>query len=486
MKGNLRHDPLDETPRDLYTVTEISEAVRQHLESEFPRVNVIGEIANFKFHTSGHAYFTLRDEADMIHAVLFRRNAAALAFRPENGMLAIASGRVTHFGPSGQTQIIATDLIPAGHGSMEIEYRRLLQRLMDEGLTAAERKRSLPPYPGRIAVITSPTGAVIKDILDTLARRWPVASVLHICAEVQGPLAARSIVRAFEAASLIEDIDTVILARGGGSAEDLWTFNSEEVARAVAGSAHPVITGIGHEIDTTVADYVSDMRAATPTAAAELATPLIGEVRRKLGEALKTAAARYEGSIESRRHLVDYFERSAAFPAIAHRMELSELAIDGYLERISDSWETERREHGRTLESLEEELGRGVERRCAAGSSLLDGTMGRFSAQSPAEAMRLSQETVDHLAHIMRVRVAAAFALRRRELEGRLGAVRDLDPNGILRRGYAYCTVAGGTRLVVSRVEGIRSGDKLDVRFYDGTALCAVEEKRKGAPWRKE
>jgi exodeoxyribonuclease VII large subunit len=339
MKGSPRHDPTEEVSRDLYTVTEISEAVRQHLESEFPRVSVIGEIANLKIHTSGHVYFTLRDSANMIHAVLFRRYAERLRCNPENGMLVISPGRISHFGGSGQTQIIATDVIPAGRGRMELEFRRLLQRLMDEGLTAPERKRPIAPYPYKIGIITSSTGAVISDIMDTIARRWPVAEVIHVPAEVQGPGAAASIVRAFETVDAIEDVDTVILARGGGSVEDLWAFNIEEVARAVAASVHPVITGIGHEIDTTVADHVADVRAATPTAAAELATPLIEEVHRVIAEMVRRIRNRVGVSLEGNARLVEYLVRSAAFPAIANRMERAELELDNSLEGLSVWWE---------------------------------------------------------------------------------------------------------------------------------------------------
>ena len=178
---------------DIYTVTEISDALRQHLESEFRDISVLGEIANFKAHSSGHFYFSLRDESNLIRAVLFRRNAARIGFEPTNGQLVVASGGVSHYGGSGQTQLIARSLLPAGRGMKEIEYRRLLQTLMDEGLTAADRKRPIPPFPVRIVVITSPTGAVIRDIVDTVGRRWPVAELVHLCVDVQGPRAEESI-----------------------------------------------------------------------------------------------------------------------------------------------------------------------------------------------------------------------------------------------------------------------------------------------------
>ena len=479
------NEPLGDARRDLYTVTEISEAVRQHLESEFPRLNVIGEIANFKLHTSGHAYFTLRDNANMIHAVLFRRYAERLACVPANGMLVIAPGRISHFGGSGQTQLIATELIPAGHGNLELEFRRLLQRLMDEGLTAADRKRQLPRYPAKIAVITSPTGAVIRDVVNTIHRRWPVAGIVHIPAEVQGTGAAASLVRAFEIVNGMDDVDTVILVRGGGSIEDLWSFNSEEVARAVAASAHPVITGIGHEIDTTVADYVADVRAATPTAAAELATPLVDEVRRALAESLRRISTLETSSLANRRHLVEYLVRSSAFPAIEHRMERAELEIDASLERISGWGRSSSLAFARSLDESADAMMRCVDRGMGRSRASLDATLEGLAQGNPAGRMRLAAGSIDHGLRVMKLRLNGELSLRKNEVAGKLGALAELDPRGVLRRGYSFCT-AGDAARVIPRAREISRGDELTVHFYDGGVLCSVREKRRGRPWRKK
>ena len=474
-----------EAPRDLYTVTEISEAVRQHLESEFPRVNVIGEIANLKIHSSGHIYFTLRDSANTIHAVLFRRSAERIACSPESGLLVIASGRISHFGGSGQTQLITADLIPAGRGSLELEFRRLLQRLRDEGLTSPERKRKLPLYPSKIAVITSPTGAVLHDVVDTLRRRWPVAEIVHIPTDVQGSSAAQAIVRAFEITNGAGDIDTVILARGGGSIEDLWPFNREEVARAVAGSAHPVITGIGHEIDTTVADYVADVRAATPTAAAELAAPSIDEVARSLSEVLQRVSLLAASSLENMFHLVEFLVRSAAFPAIAHRVERAELGVEDSLERLSSHW-------GERHDALEGDLDRclgGVRDR--VGDSLegarvtLDSLSLRLLRSNPAEEIRASGLTIDHLARVARIALSGAVALRRKDIAGRTRALEALDPRGVLRRGFTVCTTRNDAR-IIPRIGALGARTEMTVHFYDGAARCEVRNKRKGTPWRKK
>ncbi len=470
--------------RDLYTVTEISEAVRQHLESEFPRVSVIGEIANFKLHTSGHAYFTLRDNASMIRAVLFRRYAERVGFAPANGMLVIAPGRISHFGGSGQTQIIATELIPAGHGALELDFRRLLKRLMDEGLTADERKRRLPRYPARIVVITSPTGAVIRDIVDTLRRRWPVAEVVHVPADVQGSGAAASVVRAFEISNGMDGVDTVILARGGGSVEDLWSFNSEEVARAVAGSVYPVVTGIGHEIDTTVADYVADVRAATPTAAAELAVPLVDDVLRALEDTLGRIAIVETAALASRRHLVEYLVRSSAFPALERRIERAELEIDARLDGLADWRRSNVAEIAGDIDASAAGLAASLGERIEGARQALGESLERLAERNPSGAARAAGGSVDELVHVMAVRLRGDLRLRGREIAGRLDALTALDPRRVLERGYAYCTDGGGER-VIPRAAGVSPGDRMTVHFCDGGLICSVREKKKGRPWRK-
>jgi exodeoxyribonuclease VII large subunit len=485
MMDSAENGPAGEVRRDLYTVTEISEAVRQHLESEFPRVNVIGEIANFKLHTSGHAYFTLRDNSNMIHAVLFRRYAARVAFAPANGMLAIAPGRISHFGGSGQTQIIATDLIPAGRGSLELEFRRLLKRLMDEGLTAQDRKRPLPRFPARIAVLTSPTGAVIHDVIDTLRRRWPVAEIVHVPVEVQGAGAAASIVRAFEVVNGMSDVDTVILARGGGSVEDLWGFNSEEVARAIAGSIHPVVTGIGHEIDTTVADYVADVQAATPTAAAELAAPLVDDVLRGLEGSLGRISIIESASLASRRHLVEYLVRSSAFPALVRRLERSELAADDCLERIVEWRRSSIDDLGDELASSAAGMAAALDERIERAREALGAARERLSERNPSVSVGVAAASIDERMRVMAVRTAGDLKLRSREVSGRVDALAALDPRGVLKRGYAFCTEGRGER-VIPRVAGVSRGDRLTVHFYDGGLFCSVREKKKGRPWRKK
>lgn len=467
---------------EIYTVTEITEAIRQSLESEFPSVSVMGEIANFKAHTSGHLYFSLRDEKNLLRVVVFRRYVNNLSFGPENGTLAVASGRLSHYGGSGQTQLLAQRMVPAGRGELELDFRRLLRKLMDEGLTAAERKRPIPPYPERIVVITSPTGAVIKDILDTLNRRWPVAEVIHLCTEVQGPGAGRMIAESFARSNSLEEVDVVILARGGGSTEDLWTFNLEEAARAVAGSVHPVITGIGHEVDTTVVDYVSDMRAATPTAAAELATPMIEDVRAAVDENLNKIKKLYLESSEEKLRFLEYLLRSSAFPALVHRLERAELKMEDLTGRCDGWWTVKKLEnynkiHSRTL-VVENELGRSI-RAC---ESRLVKILERLSLRSPEKRTSASSESLKRLLHLLRVRSEGSIDIRSQELKGRLRALKGLYPLKVLSRGYTFCTNGDGEE-VIGSVNKVAPEGELTVNFYDGRAFCKVERKRRGRPW---
>ncbi len=468
---------------DVFTVTEITEAIRHSLETEFPSVSIIGEIANFTAHSSGHLYFSLRDESNLIRAVVFRRYVEVLDFEPENGKLVIASGRISHYGGRGQTQLLASRMIPAGRGGMELEFQRLLQKLMHEGLTAETKKRPIPRYPERIVVMTSETGAVIRDITDTLRRRWPVAEIVHICVAVQGPEAARTIVDAFEVSNRMRGVDAVILARGGGSVEDLWTFNTEEVARAVAGSVHPVITGIGHEVDTTVVDYVSDVRAATPTAAAELVAPSVGDVRSRIGDTLQRLRAVYRESRERRLRLLEYLLRSSSFPVLMHRLEQAELKLDDAVGRLGMWWHASRLEYGGVLEILHG-MHAAVVSSQRARESHVTRLMEGISAEHPGSRISAERGVTSRLRNELALRTEGAQVLRWSGVDGNMRTLENLHPRNVLKRGYTFCTAADG-ETVVGRIGGVVTGTNMTVNFYDGRTVCRVLEKRKGKPWPK-
>ena len=266
------------------TVTEVNQYIKQMLEQDevLSQVSVRGELSNYKMHSSGHHYFTLKDDGAVISAVMFRGDASKLRFRPENGMKVILSGRVSLFPKSGQYQIYVRDMQPDGVGALYIAFEQLKQRLYAEGLFDPAKKKSLPKYPGTIALVTSPTGAAVRDMIRILRHRYPLAKVLVCPVKVQGDGAAEEIAAMLDYVNQHKLADVIITGRGGGSMEDLWAFNEEVVARAVYLSEIPVISAVGHEPDVTICDYVADLRAATPSNAAELAVVDSAELKVRL------------------------------------------------------------------------------------------------------------------------------------------------------------------------------------------------------------
>ena len=271
--------------RQVFTVTALNEYIKMKLETDeaLMRVFIRGEISNFTNHKSGHFYFTVKDETSRIAAVMFRSSASKLAFIPENGMKVIVGGRVSAYVRDGQYQIYVDTLEPDGVGALYIAYEQLKAKLGAEGLFDEAKKKPLPRYPMRIGVITSPTGAAIRDIINILGRRFPIAEVVLYPSLVQGESAAPQLIEGLRYFNEKKNANVIIIGRGGGSLEDLWAFNSEALVREVAASELPVISAVGHEIDFTLCDFAADRRAPTPSAAAELAVPERYELKRKLG-----------------------------------------------------------------------------------------------------------------------------------------------------------------------------------------------------------
>jgi exodeoxyribonuclease VII large subunit len=261
------------------TISDLNRYIKAKFDTDIhlQRVYLKGEISNFKRHTRGHLYFTLKDENSRINAVMFASSVGSLKFSPEDGMKVLVSGRITVYEANGGYQIYVDTMEQDGLGNLYIEYEKLKKKLADEGLFDPKHKRALPRYPQKIGIITAPTGAAIRDILSTIKRRYPLCSTILFPALVQGTGAKESIVQALTAAQDY-DLDLIICGRGGGSIEDLWAFNEECVAQAIYASKIPIISAVGHEIDFTIADYVADLRAPTPTGAAEMAVPSISDI----------------------------------------------------------------------------------------------------------------------------------------------------------------------------------------------------------------
>ncbi|SDN35691.1 exodeoxyribonuclease VII large subunit [Acetanaerobacterium elongatum] len=294
----------------ILTVTQVNTYIKSIIEGDrkLNRIMLRGEISNFKSQfSSGHFYFTLKDSESSIRAVMFKKYASTVRFTPENGMSVVVSGDISVYEKEGQYQVYCTDMMPDGIGSLALAFEQLKQRLSEEGLFNPEHKKAIPQIPKRIAVITSKTGAAIQDILSVLSRRYPVAEVILCPVTVQGADAPASIVNALGAVNRLNDIDVIILARGGGSYEDLFCFNDEVVARAIYDSKVPVISAIGHETDFTIADFVADLRAPTPSAASELAVPELTELQNRLhqlGRQLNVSYAEQFSKASTRMNLI--------------------------------------------------------------------------------------------------------------------------------------------------------------------------------------
>ena len=284
------------TPPKIYTVSDLTTEIRTVLEDSFAGVWVEGELSNFRHHSSGHMYFTLKDQESQIRAVMFRQQNRQLKFRPQDGLAILMYGEISVYEPRGEYQIVVEYMEPRGIGALQLAFEQLKERLQAEGLFDDSRKRPIPMLPGRIGVITSPTGAAIRDILQVLRRRFAGVDVLIYPVTVQGDQAAPEIVEAIRELNRRGGLDVLIVARGGGSIEDLWAFNEEVVARAIAGSKIPVISAVGHQVDYTIADFVADLRAPTPSAAAELVVSKKDELAQRLDD----LQARMSGAVRSR------------------------------------------------------------------------------------------------------------------------------------------------------------------------------------------
>lgn len=290
----------------VYSITELTRAIKRVLEMSFPEVRLRGELSNFKLHSSGHMYFTLKDSGAEIQGVMFRGLTRYLSFRPENGTAVQVTGKITVFEQRGQYQIVVSQMEPAGVGALYQAFETLKKALSEEGLFDPQYKKRLPDFPGTVGVITSASGAAVRDILQILERRAPQVKIVLRPALVQGPDAAPDLVNALKELNVRPDIDVIILGRGGGSIEDLWPFNEESVARAIHASVVPVISAVGHETDFTIADLVADLRAPTPSAAAELVSPARSDLLDRFTDWQKRALARMESGLLLKWQSLDY------------------------------------------------------------------------------------------------------------------------------------------------------------------------------------
>lgn len=445
-------DNLFEEPPRAVTVSELTGEIKLLLERRFAEVWVEGEISNFKRHTSGHWYFTLRDSGAQIRCASFKNSNRSIRFRPEDGLSVQVRGRLSLYEPRGDYQILVSSMEPVGLGALQLAFEQLKSRLAADGLFAQERKRPIPVVPRRVGIVTSRTGAALQDMLRILRRRNASVSVLLAPARVQGDGAAAEIAKAIRLLSGSGMVDVMIVGRGGGSLEDLWAFNDERVARAIAASSIPVISAVGHETDVTIADFVADLRAPTPSAAAELVASASSELRSAIDRRLReaTAAVRYR-FLDARSELRDLVA-SRSFREVP-------ALVDRQWQTLDEARETV---HQIALDRMMDSRGR------------VDAHKRSLAAKDPRRRVLVELERVSRAANAIPAHTRRALDSRRHAFADVRGRLSALDPLGVLGRGFAVVRNAAG-RIVRSPAEVV-AGETIDIRVAGGVFGAVVAD----------
>ncbi len=392
------------------SVSQLNRYIKMNFDADENLANIFisGEISNFTNHyRTGHLYFTLKDDSAAVRAVMFNSSAKRLKFMPEDGMKVIARGRVSVYEASGQYQLYVDDMQPDGVGALNLAYEQLKEKLQKEGLFSELHKKPLPPYPEKVGVITSPTGAAVRDIINVLGRRFPYAEIVFGPVLVQGDGAHLQLTNAVNLFNSERAADVIIIGRGGGSIEDLWEFNDEGLARAVYNSEIPVISAVGHETDFTICDFVADMRAPTPSAAAELAVPDANELQYALSALKNRMFLNVSSGIADRRSRLEYLTSKGALKSPDEMLSNRSQRLDTAFSKMLSSYEN-----------------------------------------------RIGGKKVEF--------ISAATALSK------------LDPMSVLMRGFAFVSDKSGKNVFSS--QSLAKGDKINVRFHDGSAVCEVKE----------
>jgi len=432
------------TPRHILTPSSLNRLVRDLLGDVFPQVWIEGELSNVAKPASGHLYFTLKDSGAQVRCAMFKPKTAALRFRPVDGMQVLLRAKVGLYEPRGEFQLVAEYMEPAGEGALQREFEQLKARLDAEGLFAPARKRALPRYARRIGVITSATGAAVRDVLSVLGRRWPLADVEVLPVPVQGREAPPAIVAMLNKASSSGRYDVLLLTRGGGSLEDLWAFNDEAVARAIHASAVPVVSAVGHEIDFSIADFVADLRAPTPSAAAELLVPDAVAVGRHLQQLQQRMVTLQQRQLQAQAQRVDHL--------------LARLQTQRPQARLA-------RDRERLLH-LQHRLGAVLREQSQLRQTRLERLHARLLAQHPRTQLSLLARRLAE--QDQRLRRAITYTLERQQTALRHAghALHAISPLATLERGYAILFDEAGQ--VVRSVAAVSEGDTVNARMSDG------------------
>ncbi len=447
----------------VYSVGDVTRAVRSVIEGAFVEVWVEGEVSNFRQQASGHQYFTLKDADSQLACVMFarpgmwKRSGAQI----RDGMLVQAKGRITVYEARGQYQLNVTSIQEAGAGQLQARFEALKRKLAAEGLFDAEQKRPLPAFPRTLGIVTSPTGAALRDMLQILARRAPWLRVIISPCRVQGDGAAAEIIAALDHLQQIDaPVDVIVLARGGGSIEDLWEFNNKDLARAIAGSAVPVVSAIGHEIDFTIADFVADLRAPTPSAAAELVAPdsaalltQLAETRRRMQRAASSEIERGQAALALLQSHPFFRDPASHLDQLSQRVDLAE-----------------------------QSLARGFQDQLVGLREKLSAANARLLRHRPDQVLAMRGQEVAAVAARFQEKAATSLALRSARLERVAAMLRILSPDATLRRGYTITTDADG-RVIRSAKQALAL-EKITTRFADGSIESAPAKTK--APRKKK
>jgi exodeoxyribonuclease VII large subunit len=446
------HDQAGPPPRQILTPSSLNRLVRDLLEDALPLIWIEGELSNVARPASGHIYFTLKDANAQVRCAMFRPKSGWLKFKPADGMHVLVRARVGLYEPRGEFQLVAEHMEPAGEGALQREFEQLKARLDAEGLFEPARKRALPRYARRIGVITSATGAAVRDVLSVMSRRWPLADVDVLPVPVQGREAPPAIVQMLRKASASGRYDVLLLTRGGGSLEDLWAFNDEQVARAIHASAVPVVSAVGHEIDFSIADFVADLRAPTPSAAAELLVPDAFALRRHLHQLQQRLATLEQRRLQARIQRVDHL-----LARLQAQRPQARLARDR--ERLMH---LQRRLHGVQREQSQRR------------HNALERVHARLLAQHPRLRLMLLQRRLVELRQRLLSSIERKLERDRANLRQNGRALHAISPLATLERGYSIIFDANGK--VVRSSQGIGEGTPLRARLADGELSLSVRK----------
>jgi len=441
-----------QTPsRQILTVSELSHLTREILEANFPLIWIEGEISNFARPASGHLYFSLKDNMAQVRCAMFKMRNRFLPFQPKDGQHVLARARVSLYEPRGEFQLIVDHMEPAGEGALRLQFEMLKKRLAAEGLFEEQRKLPLPSLPQRIGVITSPTGAAIRDVLSVLRRRFPAIPVMIYPSLVQGDSAPKEIISAIHTANRRQECDVLILCRGGGSLEDLWAFNDEQLARTIVDSAIPIVSGVGHEVDFTIADFVADMRAPTPSAAAELVTPAADDWWALYADFVQRIMALIDRKLQSSKQMMSWIMKRLQHPS--RKLQSQAQRTDELEQRLINAQKTVLRHNQNILATMQ----------------------ARLEQYSPL--IRLSHHNQMTILLVKRLHRAMQhiYNNRQQQLAATARALEAVSPLATLGRGYAIVKKLPD-KTIVRKASEVEIGTHIEAQLDQGKIICTVEE----------